>query len=525
MYHRIGKRSNFMEEKFMHFFRLRVALVVLVGLFPASAASQVAQEAVDQDVMQRIREEGLERSQIEPLARHLTEVIGPRLTGSPAMKRANEWTAETFRGWGLENVAIDSWGEFGRGWQEDEFDGVVMTPYPQKLQGRPLAWSGDTKGRITGPVMIVRPESIEDLDKFGLRMGRAFILIDPPREISPEFEHRDRRTATEDLLAPVEARGGGGNTAARQARIERFRAQRELYDATIAMAQEVGAAAIIRNSSRGDGVISGSSGGSRDPDADPIAQVMLPAEQYNQIYRNVESGLSVLLKVQVKTRFFGDDLDAYNTLAEIPGTDKADEFVMVGAHLDSWHLGNGATDNAAGSVVMMEAMRILKALDLQPRRTVRIALWSGEEQGLLGSRGWVANNPDLHSKISAYLNLDNGTGRVRGIWDQSNEKAIPVFEQLLGPFEDLGVVAVRHGNTGGTDHLAFDAAGIPGFNFIQDPIEYGINTHHTELDTFDHLLIEDLQQAAVIVASTLYHLAMRDEMMPRKDAAPVSDGF
>lgn len=510
----------------MRVFRLRSALVVLVALIPAAAAAQVAQEAVEMDAVRRIREEGFEHSQIETLARHLTEVIGPRLTGSPAMKRANEWTAETFRGWGLENVVVEAWGEFGRGWQADEYRGVIMNPYPQQLQGQPLAWSGSTKGTRTGPALIVRAESIEELEQYRWRMSDAFVFIDAPREITPEFEHRDRRTSQDELLGPRETpQRRGGDDAARQARFERFRAQRAVTNAIVAMAKEEGAYAIIRNSSRGDGVVSGSSGGSRDRDARPMPQLMITAEQYNQIFRNVEAGVAVLLKVNVKNRFFGDDLDAYNTLAEIPGTDKADEFVMVGAHLDSWHMGNGATDNAAGSVVMMEAMRILKALDLHPRRTVRIALWSGEEQGLLGSRAWVANNPELHSRISVYLNVDNGTGRIRGIWDQSNEKAIPVFEQLLEPFRDLGVVAVRHGNTGGTDHLAFDAVGIPGFNFIQDPIEYGINTHHTEIDTFDHLVIEDLQQAAVVVASTLYHLAMREEMMPRKDPPPASDGF
>ncbi len=253
-----------------------------------------------------------------------------------------------------------------------------------------------------------------------------------------------------------------------------------------------------------------------------MAQVALSREQYNQIYRNVEAGVPVELEVMVENRFLEDDLQQYNTLAEIPGTDKSDEYVMIGAHLDSWHMGGGATDNGAGSVIMMEAMRILKTLDVQPRRTIRIALWSGEEQGLLGSRAWVANHPELHGQISAYLNVDNGTGKLRGIWDQSNAKAIPVFEQILWPFRDLGVVAVRHGDTGGTDHLAFDDAGVPGFNFIQDPIEYGINTHHTELDTFDHLVIDDLKQAAVVVASTAYHLAMREEMMPRKEEA-VSD--
>jgi Zn-dependent M28 family amino/carboxypeptidase len=252
--------------------------------------------------------------------------------------------------------------------------------------------------------------------------------------------------------------------------------------------------------------------------------VALSREQYNQIVRNAEAGIPVELEVMVQNRFFDDDFQQYNTLAEIPGSDKANEFVMIGAHLDSWHMGAGATDNGAGSVIMMEAMRILQALDVQPRRTIRIALWSGEEQGLLGSRAWVANNEGLHDNISAYLNVDNGTGRLRGIWNQSNDQATGVFEQILWPFRDLGVVAVRDGDTGGTDHLAFDAAGIPGFNFIQDPIEYGINTHHTELDTFDHLVIEDLMQAAVVVASTAYHLAMREEMMPRKvQEPPVSD--
>jgi Zn-dependent M28 family amino/carboxypeptidase len=203
-------------------------------------------------------------------------------------------------------------------------------------------------------------------------------------------------------------------------------------------------------------------------------------------------------------------------LADLPGTDKADEYVMLGAHLDSWHMGTGATDNGAGSIVMMEAIRILKTLGLQTRRSVRIGLWSGEEQGLLGSRNWVEKHPEFHGKISAYVNVDNGTGKVRGVWDQMNEAVIPVFEQILFPFRDLGVVAVRHGNTGGTDHLSFDRAGIPGFNFIQDPIAYGTMTHHTELDVYDHLVLDDLKQAAVVVAATVYHLAMREEMMPRK---------
>ncbi len=306
----------------------------------------------------------------------------------------------------------------------------------------------------------------------------------------------------------------------REQMMERFRRQREVRSQMNEMMREEGVAVILTPSSRAFGVLrGGGNSAGRDPDnPEPIPQIVLLQEQYNFIYRNVKAGIPVRLEINVQNRFFDDDLQAYNTLGDIPGTDKADEYVMLGAHLDSWHMGGGATDNAAGSVVMMEAVRILQALGVKPRRTIRIALWSGEEQGLLGSRRWVENHAELHSKISAYVNVDNGTGRVRGIWDQMNEQAIPIFEQILWPFRDLGVVAVRHGNTGGTDHLSFDRAGIPGFNFIQDPIEYGIRTHHTYIDTFDHLVLDDLKQAAVVVAATVYHLAMREEMMPRKTA-------
>ena len=236
------------------------------------------------------------------------------------------------------------------------------------------------------------------------------------------------------------------------------------------------------------------------------------------MYRNVMAGIPVRVEIDVRNRFLDEDLNAYNTLADIPGTDVANEYVMLGAHLDSWHSGTGATDNGAGSIVMMEAMRILKALDLKPRRTIRIALWSGEEQGLLGSAAWLDNHQDLWPKISAYVNVDNGTGRVRGIWTQSNAAAAPIFEQFLWPFADLGVIAVWNDDTRGTDHLSFDRRGIPGFNFIQDPIEYGTRTHHTFADTYERFVIDDLKQAAVVVAATVYHLAVRDEMMPRKPA-------
>jgi carboxypeptidase Q len=231
-----------------------------------------------------------------------------------------------------------------------------------------------------------------------------------------------------------------------------------------------------------------------------------------------QRGLPVQLELNLQTRFLDDNRYPTNVTAEIPGTDKADEVVMLGAHYDSWHSGTGATDNGAGSLVMMEAMRILKTLALPMRRTVRIGLWTGEEQGLLGSRTWLRIHKDELAKISAYLNVDNGTGRLRGIWDQSNSAAIPIFQQILSPLQDLGVVVVRHGNTGGTDHLSFVAQGVPGFNFIQDPIEYGTRTHHSNVDTYERLVIDDLKQAATVVAWTVYELANRPAMMPRPTA-------
>lgn len=502
----------------MHLLR-RVALVgtLLAAAYAPGASAQVVQERVDLGVIQRIREEGLQRSQLSQLIGHLTDVIGPRLTGSPGMKRANDWTAEQFRAWGLANVVVEPWGEFGRGWERVSYSGRVVTPYVQALQAIPTAWTGSTKGTVTGRAVVVAVDSAADLAQYRGRLTGAIVLLQPEPEIEEMWEAPARRTPLDDLLGAAPERDAP-DPAAREQMFARFRRMRAVRDSADAMFRREGVAAALTPSSRAYGILRGG-GNSAGRDAkhpEPLPELVISQEQYAQIFRNVERHIPVTIEVSVTNRFFADDLKAYNTLAEIPGTDKADEYVMLGAHLDSWHLGTGATDNAAGSAVMMEAMRILKTLGLEPRRTIRIGLWSGEEQGLLGSRNWVDNHPEAHAKISAYVNVDNGTGKIRGIWDQSNDAAMPVFEELLWPFRDLGVVAVRHGNTGGTDHLSFDRVGIPGFNFIQDPIAYGTMTHHTFLDVYDHLQLDDLKQAAVVVASTVYHLAMRDEMMPRK---------
>jgi hypothetical protein len=498
---------------------------LLAIALPSVSASQVVQEAVDLTVVERIRAEGLERSQVPVLARHLTEVIGPRLTGSSGMRQANAWTAERFREWGLQNVTIEPWGEFGRGWERLSYQGRIVSPFVQPLHAQAVAWTGSTKGTVKGEAMVVEADSVEELDRNRGKLRGAIVLLADPIDIDPEYEVRERRISLEDLLAPP-AEIDEEEQARRRAEMRaRFRRMRQRQQQVRAVLREEGVAVILTPSSRSYGVLRGGGrAAGRDPNnPEPTPELVILREHYNQIHRNVTAGVPVRLEINVQNRFDDRDLQAYNSLGDIPGSDKADEYVMLGAHLDSWHMGNGATDNGAGSVVMMEAMRILRALNLQPRRTIRIGLWSGEEQGLLGSEAWLANHPELHGKISAYVNVDNGTGRIRGIWDQMNEAAIPIFEQILWPFRDLGVVAVRHGNTGGTDHLSFDAVGIPGFNFIQDPIEYSVRTHHTFIDTFDHLVLDDLRQAAVVVASTVYHLAMRDEMMPRKPAEPATD--
>ena len=484
---------------------------------------QMAQETVDMDAVARIRQAGLEDSRIEELAGHMMDVIGPRLTGSPGMKKANEWTADTFRQWGLQNVTVEPWGDFGRGWEEVSYFGRILTPFVQPLVARASGWTGSTDGPVRGPAVVIEGDSVPDLEKYRGQLAGAWVLTRPPVEMSPDWDREPLRTPLDELLAPPAEREDGEPWEHRMAEwMRRMEARRAMNDF---LAGEGVVGFLVPSDREYTLVRGGGSEAGRDAsNQEPLPELNVAGEQYNMIWRNVERGLPVELEIDVRNRFYSDDLQSYNTLADLPGTDLADEYVMIGAHLDSWHYGTGATDDGSGSVVMMEAMRILKTLGLQPRRTIRIALWSGEEQGLLGSRGWVANHPELHAKISAYLNVDNGTGRLRGIWDQSNAAAIPVFEQLLWPFRDLGVVAVKHGDTGGTDHLSFDGAGIPGFNYIQDPIEYGTHTHHTAADTYERLMIDDLKQAAVVVAATAYHLAMRDEMMPRKPVeTPATD--
>jgi hypothetical protein len=506
--------------------RLAGLLLACAGAGITPAAAQVVQERVDLSAAQRIRDEGLNRSRIDSLSQYLFDVIGPRLTGSTGMKRANEWTAQVFRDWGLANVKVEPWGRFGRGWERVSYSGRMVEPYVQPLNGQPLAWSGSTRGPVTGPVVLVVVTDSSQLAQYRGKLRGAWVLRDSARTIPPEFDPAPLRTPLDRLFDTTRQQPFTPPGPEQRARMQAQQAlNRLVYD----FLRAERAAGIISSSNRTYGILSPQGGPfnqvARDSATfDPLPAVVIGHEQYGQVYRLVRRGVPVRVELSIRSRWITTDSMAYNTLAEIPGGDLKDQVVMLGAHLDSWFGSQGATDNGAGTVVMMEAMRILKTLGLQPRRTVRIGLWSGEEQGLLGSRAWVRNHADELPKISAYVNVDNGTGRLRGIWDQSNEAVIPIFRQVLAPFQDLGVVAVRHGNTGGTDHLSFDGAGVPGFNFIQDPIEYGTRTHHTDVDSYERLVMDDLRQAAVVVAYTVYHLAMRDEMMPRKPAPPPQTG-
>jgi len=490
-----------------------------LALLASNVPAQVAREEVDLAVIQKIRDEGLNRSQLPQLAHHLLDVIGPRLTGSPTMKQANEWTASILREWGATNVVVEPRGEFGRGWERISSSARMVAPFVHPLNAQPMAWTGSTSGTVAGPVLIVQADSAPDVARFHGKLKGAWVVLSPAPRPQPEWRAPARRFDADSLLAPARPDTSmfGRMTfdelwAFYLPQLQRF------SDLTLALKAE-GILGILSPSRRAYGIleVDGDYLGMdpKRPIAPPI--LTISQEDFGTIRRDLDGGTPVRVEANVQNRFT-EVTQGYNTLGEIRGNDRADEVVMIGAHLDSWHAGTGATDNGAGSLVMLEAMRILRALDLHPRRTVRIALWDGEEQGLLGSRGWVARHAAELPKISAYLNVDNGAGRLRGIWDQSNEQAIPIFEQILWPFRDLGVVAVRHGNTSGTDHLSFDAAGVPAFNFIQDPIDYETRTHHSNLDTYERLPMDDLKQAAVVVAATVWQLANREAMMPRKPA-------
>jgi len=520
--------------------RLAHSFVVIL-LFAAAAWSQ---EKVDLETISRIRYEGFHNSKVMELATGLMDSIGERLTGSPNMKRANEWTRDQLTAMGLSNAHLESWGPFGRGWANQYVNARMTSPDIAPLLVYAKAWTPGTNGVVTGKCIRANVEKKEDFDKYRGKLAGMIVIFGPDAEVKPIIESPYKRLSDDELAKTGEYEIPGERPPFRMAEIAKRR--QFIKDLNQFLADEKVLAVIDHSrGTAGGGTVFVQSGGSyKQGETTTVPQLTMAAEHWSRVARLLQQKKDVTLELNVTNTFYDDDAMQYDTIAEIPGTDRKDEVVMLGAHLDSWHAGTGATDNGAGSIVMMEVVRILKALDIKPRRTIRIGLWSGEEEGLLGSQGYVEQHfgsrppidepnmkgmPTLlrrdagpvtvkpeQAKISAYFNVDNGTGKIRGIYLQENAAVAPIFEAWMRPFKDLGMTTMSMRNTGGTDHLSFDAVGIPGFQFIQDPIEYETRTHHSNMDVYDRLQPDDLKQIAVIVASFVYDTAMRDQMLPRK---------
>jgi carboxypeptidase Q len=514
---------------------LAVAVAVLLA-----TPSLPAADAPDLQMVTRIRQEGFRNSKVMDYAQGLTDMIGGRLTGSPNMRKANEWTRDELTKAGLSNARLEQY-KFGRGWTSDYASVRMISPDAQQLYGLAMAWSPATNGAIRGKVTKVKLETKEDLEANKGKLAGAIVMTAEPKEMKPIDKAALDRYDDEELesLGVYEIPGAG-----MEARAAEFRKRREFRKLLAQFAADEKIAAILQSGNGDGGVFRVQASGTwRDDEPLGVPAVGLAPEQYARIARLIDKKVDVELEIDLRTKFY-DDPAAWNTVAEIPGTDKKGEIVMLGGHLDSWHTGTGATDNAAGVAAMMEAVRILKAIGVAPKRTIRIALWSGEEQGLLGSRAYVADHvakraepkdPEQarlpynqrtektplilgneHAKISAYFNIDNGTGKLRGIYAQENAAVLPIFESWLQPLKDIGATTVTMRNTGSTDHVPFDEVGVPGFQFIQDQIEYSTRTHHTNWDTYERLQREDLMQAAVVAATFVWETANRAEMLPRK---------
>jgi len=524
---------------------------------PTYYGPQPGTENVDLTMYSRIRDEGFKHSHVMEFGSALADGIGPRLTGSPNMAKANQWTCDTLTKIGLENAHLEDWGEFGMGWQQINTWARMVSPDPEPLWLQAAPWSPATNGPVTGEAVYMDIQSEKDLDKYKGKLAGKIVLLGamrPTPDITEPLFHRYTTAELEEMETYPTGEGRRGQPNIQQLLADRARLT-ALRTAAVKMMAEEHVAAIItpsRDSSNGGGtgIIFDDNGANIARNAQvkanavTIPNAVMMIEHYNRLGRLLQNHVPVTLEVNIETKFTGDHEHGFDTVAEIPGTDPKlkDQVVMVGGHLDSWISGTGATDNGAGSIMAMEAVRILKALNIKPKRTIRIALWSGEEQGLFGSQGYVKNHfgafaepehPDPNvpafmrqrgkltttkewETLDAYYNLDNGTGKVRGVYTQENFAVAPIFRQWIAPLADLGVTAISYRNTGGTDHLSFDAVGLPGFQYIQDPMDYDTRTHHSDMDTYDRLHALDLEQGAVLEAIFLYNISEREAMMPRK---------
>jgi carboxypeptidase Q len=495
-------------------------------VFAAGVAAQSDWLAPDLSVVGKFQDEEAQHSRVMEVLGYLTDVYGPRLTNSPNIREAADYAEKTLSSFGLANVQQEVWGPFGRGWSNELFEANEIAPRDFPLIAYPKAWTPGTSGVVTADATFAKIEKEEDFAFYRGKLRGLFVLTAPMRAVDPLFDPLGHRLTDQELAGMVPPRAAlpPDKTARdRQRKLLEFNAK------LIKFLTDEGAAAWLEPSAHDGGTVTVMAGGSRDP-KDPLVlpRIAVDIENYGRIFHTLERSIPVTLRINIVNKFYDNNLDSFNIIAEIPGTDKADEVVMLGAHFDSWASGAGATDNAAGSAVMMEALRILKASNVKMRRTVRLALWTGEEEGLLGSRAYVKEHfadrtamtlkPE-HAKLSAYFNVDNGTGKIRGIYLQDNEALRPIFEKWMEPFKAEGMTTLSSNGTGGTDHLAFDEVGLPGFQFIQDPMEYETRTHHTNMDVYERLQPADLKQMAVIVASFVYMTANADRLLPRKPLA------
>jgi carboxypeptidase Q len=549
-----------LRRKLLSVFLLYTFLLPIVA-FAQGSIYQAPKEAID-----KFKEEGTKNSQVMQTLSYLTDVIGGRLTNSPNMKRANEWTRDQMAKWGMQNAHLESWGPFGRGWSLKNFSAEVVSPQTFPVIAYPKAWTTSTKGAVTADVVLFDAKSEADLEKYKGKLNGKIVLISPTRELKVEDKSLSERLSEDDLkkmadaTAPVAPRPTPTPLSEEEQKKQREAQIFNAFKRPNFLLQE-GAAVLVDNSRGGSGgtlfVQSASvvqdmpadltnfnprnflAPYKKEAEAKIIPQMTMATEDYNRLVRMINFGVTPRMMVDIQAQYHDEDQMGYNTIAEIPGTDPKlkDEIVMLGGHLDSWHSATGATDNAAGCAVAMEAARIILASGLKPRRTIRVALWSGEEQGLNGSREYVKQHFGEakgggfgggqqqpleiikgadYEKLSAYYNLDNGTGKIRGVYMQGNSAVAPIFKTWLTPFADMGASTLTILNTGGTDHLSFDRIGLPGFQFIQDEVEYDSRTHHSNQDNFDRIQAEDMKQASIIMAAFVYQTAMMDEKIPRK---------
>lgn len=534
-------------------------LILLVAAFGALPTAQQG-EKLDYAAIGQIRDEGLNRSQVMDTLFWLTDRYGPRVTGTPAINDAGAWTMKKMTDWGLANVHREDW-DFGRGWSIVRFSAHMIEPQIQPLIGLPKTWSTGTDGPVTADVVRATIATDADFARYKGQLKGKIVLAQPLRAVrmleGPFIVKMDGELAAEAETTPIPAqrgrggRGGGGGAgrgaapaadvtdpanpdqpAGQGAQQFQQRLQQFYKDEGVVAVFDRGSDADTANMGSGlsvnqqhpDGgtIFPGTVNRANAPTGVP--QITLAVEHYNRMVRLIEHNVPVKAELDVRVQFH-ENQKGFNIVGEIPGTDLAGEVVMLGAHFDSHSFATGATDNATGSTAMLEALRIVKTLGLKPRRTIRVGLWGGEEQGLLGSKAYVLahfGDPQTmvlkpeHAKLAAYFNLDNGTGRIRGIWMQSNLAARPIFEQWVAPLKDLGMTILGPRNVASTDHSSFDAVGLPGFQFVQDRLEYNSRTHHSNMDTYDRVQRDDLVQQATIAAVFAYNAAMREEKLPRK---------